>query len=128
MKNASKVFYTIGLVLNIIGLVFLALSIVLFAVSLTNQELLQKVATDTSRTVEFVKNVLTLGIIFISIHIVVEIIVLFLVIHAKKNLSLGNGRITTHVLLLILGIFGFNLFYLLGGIFGMVAGSEDANK
>ena len=45
-----------------------------------------------------------------------------------NDLREGNGRTGTHIFLLVLGILSINLFYLLGGIFGVVAANDDNSE
>lgn len=128
MKNTSRLLYIIGLVLNIIGLVFSSLFLLVFAGSMNNAEVLQKVATDMGRPIEFVKEVMILGVIIFAVSVFVAVVVLVFSIIALRNLKKGNGKIGTHILLLILGILNVNPFYLFGGIFGIVAANQDANE
>ena len=128
MKNTSRLLYIIGLVFNIIGLVFSSLFLLVFAGSMNDVEVLQKVATDMGRPIEFVKEVMTLGVIIFAVSVFVAIVVLVFSIIALRNLKKRNGKIGTHILLLILGILNVNPFYLFGGIFGIVAANQDANE
>ena len=128
MKNTSRVLYIIGLVLNVIGLILGALFLLVFAGSLNNAEVIQKVATDSGQTVELIKQVLLLGVIVTAIYAALAILVLVLSIIALRNLKKGNGKIGTHVLLLVSGVLDLNPFYLFGGIFGVVAANQDANE
>ena len=125
MKKASNVFYSIGFVLNILGIVFYILGIIGLAVVYSNHDLIKQISTELNRGEAFVKDALIVYLIFLSIVTVIEIVISLFVLRAKKNLKAGNGKIGTHILLLILGILGTNLFYLLGVIFGMVAASGD---
>lgn len=125
MKKTSNLFYSIGFVLNIIGIVFYAVLIAIFAIAMNNAEAISKIATDTGSTVEYVRQSLLALVILISVSIVIDIVVSIFVLRAKRNLREGNGRTGTHILLLVLGILSINLFYLLGGIFGVVAAGDD---
>ena len=125
MKKTSNLFYSIGFVLNIIGIVFYAVLIAIFAIAMNNAEAISKIATDTGSTVEYVRQSLLALVILISVSIVIDIVVSVFVLRAKRNLREGNGRTGTHILLLVLGILSINLFYLLGGIFGVVAAGDD---
>ena len=125
MKGASKLFYTIGLVFNIIGLVFTVIFTIGGALAINNADIIAKVAADSNRTVAFVHQVVLVFLIFCSIDAAIQIAILILTIRGIKNINAGNGRVATHILLLILGIFGVNIFYLLGGIFALASANQE---
>lgn len=128
MKNTSKLLYIIGLVINIIGLILSALFLLVFAGTMNNAEIIQKVATDTGRTVEYIKQVMIIAVIVFAVAVGLGVLVLVGSIIALYNLKKKNGKIGMHILLLILGIFDVNPFYLFGGVFGIVAANQDANE
>lgn len=116
---------TVGMVFNIIGLVLVLIGAILFGVVAFNQDLINKIAQDSSQTADFVKNIVLVYFIFLCVELVVEALVLVVAIKALKNLKEDNGRIASHVMLIVIGIVGFDIFYLLGGIFGVVAANQD---
>lgn len=125
MKNGAKLFYTLGLVFNILGMVLYTVLFALLLAANGNQELINKVATETTTAVELVKQVLVVLIIVNAVMLFVNIVVCVLTFVARKSLNKGTGRVSPHLVLMLLGIFDMNLFYLLGGIFGMVSASKD---
>ena len=125
MKNASRIMDTVGMVFNIIGLVLVLIGAILFGVVTFNQDLVNKIAQDSSQTADFVKNIVLVYFIFLCVELVVEALILVVAIKALKNLKEDNGRIASHVMLIVIGIVGFDIFYLLGGIFGVVAANQD---
>ena len=125
MKNASRIMDTVGMVFNIIGLVLVLIGAILFGVVTFNQDLINKIAQDSSQTADFVKNIVLVYFIFLCVELVVEALILVVAIKALKNLKEDNGRIASHVMLIVIGIVGFDIFYLLGGIFGVVAANQD---
>ena len=128
MKNTSRLLYIIGLVINIIGLILSALFLLVFAGTMNNAEIIQKVATDTGTTVEYIKQVMIIAVIVFAVAVGLGVLVLVGSIIALYNLKKKNGKIGMHILLLILGIFDVNPFYLFGGVFGIVAANQDANE
>lgn len=125
MKSTSKLLYAIGFIFNVIDLFILTLVVVLCSVAITSSEIVAQVAAETSQTVDLVQKILMILIIVCSIIFVVRFALIFVVISARKNLNNNTGKYSPHVVLLIVGIFSFNLFYLLGGIFGSVAAGES---
>lgn len=125
MKSTSKLLYAIGFVFNIIDLFVLTLLIVLCGVAIASSEIIAKVAAETSYTVDLVQKVLMALIIVFSIMFIVHFALVFVVLSARKNLNKNTGKLSPHVILLLVGIFDFNIFYLIGGIFGNVAAGES---
>ena len=125
MKSASKVFYMIGFVFNIIAIIFGGLLLAFSIMGLTDHELFLKIVAELNRGEKLVHDTLILMIVLLSIELVLDILFLIIILKAKKDLNEGNGKLSTHVVLLIAGILASNLFYLLGGIFGLVAASTD---
>ena len=125
MKSASKVFYMIGFVFNIIAIIFGGLLLAFSIMGLTDHELFLKIVAELNRGEQLVHDTLILMIVLLSIELVLDILFLIIILKAKKDLNEGNGKLSTHVVLLIAGILASNLFYLLGGIFGLVAASTD---
>ena len=125
MKSASKVFYMIGFVFNIIAIIFGGLLLAFSIMGLTDHELFLKIVAELNRGEQLVHDTLILMIVLLSIELVLDVLFLVIILRAKKDLNEGNGKLSTHVVLLIAGILASNLFYLLGGIFGLVAASTD---
>lgn len=125
MKSASKVFYMIGFVFNIIAIIFGGLLLAFSIMGLTDQELFEKIVQELQRGPQLVHDTLIFMIVLLSIELVLDVLFLIIILRAKKDLNEGNGKLSTHVVLLIAGVLASNLFYLLGGIFGLVAASTD---
>ena len=127
MKDASKIMYTIGKVFNIIGIVLTALLIVLpiIMIAMPEEVYNQQKATDMNRmTVEQIK-VFGVGLLIgIIIAVVVLIVSLCLATYAKKRLDNNTKDTVPHVIMIILGVFG-SIFYLIGGILGLVAEENE---
>ena len=126
MKEASKAIYTIGFIFNIVGLIFIALFIASLAVSLSSNEIIAKLVEQLGRGELFIRNWITLSIIVLAVVFAIDVAALVLILRARKDLNEGTGKVGTHLVLLLIGVFGFNLFYLLGGIFGIVASNQDS--
>ena len=126
MKNGAKLFYAIGFVFNVLSIIIIAVLLGIFGFSYSQPGLLEQVATEIGVTTEFIKEAILAFIILLAIGIVIELIITFVVVWARRNLIKNTGRVSPHVILLILGIVGLNIFYLLGGIFGMTAASNDS--
>lgn len=126
MKSASKVFYTVGFVFAIISLLVSALFLALTSISMNNPEIIQKLVAESGRGEEFIRQALLLLVVLLAVSTFLDALIIVLTILAWKSLKEENGKMSTHIILLIVGLFGVNFFYLLGGIFGIVAANEDA--
>ena len=126
MKSGSKLLYAIGFVFNCIAIVALIIIVALFGVALGGGPLIiEQVAQDIQQTVEYVRETLLITEIVCGIELAIHIALLFVVLYARKCLVKKTGNVSPHLIILLAGIFSFNLLYLLGGIFGMVAASND---
>ena len=106
MKLASRVMYTIGLVFSIIAFVG-AISLIVLGVKDLVAQNVQTGAT-----------YLALGIVYFIIYLVI------IILAARARRQTGRkakNHKGYHVLMLILGIIGFDVFYILGAIFGLIA-------
>ena len=125
MKNTSKLLYAIGFIINLLGVVITTTVVILLSVVISDPAKVAVIATDSNRTVAFVSDVLNALLIIFAIGLFIQIVVATLTIIARHNLVKKTGVMAPHIILLILGILSFNLLYLLGGIFAMVAASNE---
>ena len=125
MKNTSKLLYAIGFIINLLGVVISITFVILLSVVISDPAKVAVIATDSNRTVAFVNDVLVALLIIFAVGLFIQIVVAILTIIARHNLVKKTGVMAPHIILLILGILSFNLLYLLGGIFAMVAASNE---
>ena len=125
MKNTSKLLYAIGFIINLLGVVITTTVVILLSVVISDPAKVAVIATDSNRTVAFVNDVLVALLIIFAVGLFIQIVVAILTIIARHNLVKKTGVMAPHIILLILGILSFNLLYLLGGIFAMVAASNE---
>lgn len=125
MKQTAKLFYSIGFIFNILGILIFAIFLALLCVSYNAADVITQVAKDVQETEELVRNALLLLIVIFAIIIALHIASIVLVIFSRKNLIKKTGVVFPHVIILVMGLLDFNLLYLLGGIFGCVAASKD---
>lgn len=129
MKNAAKTMYIVGRIISIIEIVLMILLIIagilllVFKNDIADRAV--KEAFDRLDTPGKVGQFGTGLIIAGSIFLIVDSIVFGLAIKAHASLNNNIKEEWPHILMIIIGIFG-NLFYTLGGIFGLV--SENRNE
>ena len=126
MKKASQVLYTVGKVFNVIEIVGLAIITALGILVMAFPEW------------AFVSNMLSsmnfmrgsgMGLILSgAIGLIISSIVLYFANRATKSLENNVTENSPHVIMIIIGVFGV-IFYLIGGILGVVAeNTEDHVK
>ena len=76
--------------------------------------------------VEYVREALLIALIVIGVELAVHLALIGVVIYARHSLIKKTGNTTPHIIILLSGIFSFNLFYLIGGILGIVAANNDS--
>ena len=106
MEKASRVMYTIANIFNWIMVVECVVMIVLSILSMTN----------VINVAEFKQYDIGTLIVFIYLLVVSLLAITMVGIAKAKNSSKGWD-----ILFIILGVIGGNIFYTLGGIFGLVA-------
>ena len=124
MKVASKVMYIIGMISNVLLLICSIVIIVLSIIGLANPQLAENIQQEIQETGVPFAGLVGAGL-GIGIYLfIANLVVIFLARRAIKNLNEGNGRVGAHIVLLIGGVLCWDIFYVLGGIFGII-GSKD---
>lgn len=123
MKEASRLLYKVGNIINVIAIVLaLIIAICSFA---AYGGIDRESAIEMGKTVKEAQALcLALGI-FLVICVIVWIVIYIVAKKAIKALNDDSTSITPHVLMIIIGVLGQSIFYLLGGIFGVIAENQD---
>ncbi len=113
MKTAARIMYTIGLIFSWIALLLLGVSVVLSGLLVGGVVQAQEELPYPPTTL------LVISIVFLVIYILV------IVLGTRARRAIGNNQvnIAPHILCLVMGAVSGDLFYFLGGIFGLVAES-----
>lgn len=124
MKTVSKIMYIIGMISVVLTFILSVVMIVIFSIGLASPEFAEKLkeALENAGTPAAF---LGAGLGLFIYLAVVSLIVICLSTRAIRNLNQGNGRVGTHILLLIGGVICWDIFYVLGGIFGIIGASRD---
>ena len=122
MKNASKAMYTVGKVFSIIEIVLWVLLLIMSVLFIALAGAMSEIE-GTGTAEEITAMGITLTITF-GILLIVSIIVLILASRAKKALDNNTKENGPHIMMIIIGIFG-DIFYTLGGIFGLIAENQN---
>ena len=125
MKVASKVMYIIGMIANVIMFLLAIALLVIFVIGKVNPDFANQIIESMKDSFPGVSNLMDLGL-GASIYLLLSnLIVLLLATRAIRNLNKNTGRIGLHILLMIGGILCWDVFYFLGGLFGIIGGSRD---
>lgn len=130
MKNASETMFKIGKVFNII---YIPVSIILFVAGLilivqgsANYE-----AATTTKAQQEALIAITSGSTYLAYGIILFVgAVVSLIVCLKKHgeIENGNNEVSPRVFLIVFGAIGENVFYVLAGIFGLVARNQEQNQ
>lgn len=115
MRNASKTMYKIGRIFSFVLLGIAALLSVLFLIFM----ILDLV---NGRGLGLLGNLIS-SIFWLSLIIVVII----LATNAIKNTEKDNKNPGPHIVMIVFGAISGDVFYLLGGIFGLIANGQEEN-
>lgn len=129
MKNASEIMHKIGRIFNIIAIPVFAVLIVVglimmivgaagAAAATTEADQVAALATVSSGT-----SMMVTCIIFL----VFEIIALVICTKKKAEIDNGSNEVAPRVFLIVFGAISENVFYVLCGIFSLIARSQEQN-
>ena len=124
MKTASKIMYIIGMINVILILILGITGIIISAIGLANADFAARITEDLENA-GAPAAIMGAGLGLFIYLTVASLVVLSLSTRAIRNLNRGNGRVGTHILLLIGGVICWDIFYILGGIFGIIGASKD---
>lgn len=122
MKLAAKIMYIIGRISNIIYLVFAICMLVIGIISAAGGAL--GAVADAEKEAEAYLAAIGGGVGLITAGVILFVISLVVLILSKKGITALNNNTTEnapHIVMIVIGAIGQNIFYILGGIFALVA-------
>ena len=125
MQNASRIMYKIGRVFNWIELVLIIFAMILAIVCLADPAGIAAQAPEMEQQLT-PENVRSAGIALLVgsiISLLICIAILCLATKAIRSLAAGSKSTTPHIIMIVIGVFA-DIFYLLGGIFGIIASNN----
>ncbi len=125
MKNASQIMYKIGKIINIIVIPLSALLVIIGIVGVVLSAIGGAVTEDASFAAFAAASGAYIGMgIFLLVFSIVS-----LIICSKKwaNIEAGSDEVADRVFLIVFGVLSDNIFYILCGIFSLVARSQESN-
>ncbi len=122
MKSASKVMYLLGRIFNIISLVICFVGLVLSILAVIfSKDIYESMKGHypTNWTEASVRSTAVGSIVMSAFLFLICLVVLIIALKALKSLENDDTNSTPHVVLIVIGVF-FQIFYLLGGVFGLI--------
>ena len=126
MKSAAKIMYTIGKIFSIIEIYMTVIGIIFgILVAIYAKEIAAR--ADVSRTSEEIYRISIAFMVAMIISFLIVTVVLCIASYARR--SIDNGRVDAlpHIIMIIIWIFG-DIFYLLGGVFGIISENDETGK
>lgn len=125
MKTATKAMYVIGLIINIVVALGCLVATLIYGISMGNNEVLEEIYNaaepGTYESVAAVKALFTTVFVVFLILLIIKLITIWVgIMGIKKANDEKGGQVGFHVAALILGMLSGEIFYILGGIFGLV--------
>ena len=118
MTNASKILYTVGKVFNVLEIVATSLALVFgVLVMIFGQQIIPDTPMFANMTAMATGTGFSVGGF---VALVWAIVSLVLANNATRALENSREENAPHIVMIVVGVLG-NIFYLLGGIFGLVA-------
>ena len=129
MKNASEIMYKIGRIINIIVIPLSAFLLVL-GIILAAAGTVGAGSANTEEQQAAIAMAASGGSLIGYGSFLLVTSILSLVICTKKKAEIDNGsnEIAPRVLLIVFGAIAENVFYILAGIFSLVARSQEMNN
>ena len=128
MEKAARIMYIIGCIFNIVAIVGIAIWLIICIVGVCNPDAIwsemQKQADSPIKSLDELKAALTVMLIGACISLVIYITIFVLATTANKSIKNGSTSNAPHIIMIVIGALGADIFYLLGGIFGLVAVSQ----
>ncbi len=124
MKNASEIMYKIGKIINIIMIPVSVLLLVIGAVLIATTPVSNQATPEELQQIATASTCIGYGVWFLITS------VLSIIICPMKHKEIANGsmEIAPRVFLIVFGAIAENIFYVLAGIFGLVARSQELNS
>lgn len=130
MRKTAKTLYLIAKIFNIIGIVILVFLFILGLVIRSNAAEIAKQMSEGGR-IYSVEDIKLIGVIYSIIAglLIFEYIVLLVIVgRAMASLDQPSPSPVLHAIILVLGVLGGGILYIIGGIVGLIAINEKLDN
>ena len=124
MKKASSVLYLIGNIINVIGIV---VCVIFGLILVCGRNAITEVpeAYANQYTLEECKNLCSTYGVTMLIMAVVYLVVYIFAHRARVAVNNDTRELKPHIIMIVLAFLGQDIFYLIGGILGLVAETSE---
>ena len=127
MKKAAGIMYILGIIENFCLIFCCVIGMIIGFIGVANvEEIMNNVTGNISQ--EQVAAILAFLSSFSITYLIIGIVTVILAFIAKSKINDGKKGYFPHILMIVIGVVGWNVFYLLGGIFGLVVESREGKK
>ena len=124
MDVTSKILRIVGIIANVVLILLGLIFVLLFGTAVANPDIVNQVATDMGQQPDFIRNYLNLIFIVGLVGLIAQVLVFVAVFVFNRVPKTPVGK---NIALIVLGVVGFNVFYLFAAIFGFIA-AKDAQE
>lgn len=123
MRKASSVLYLIGNIINAIAIVILVILGVLCVVAAPGIDEVPEEMASQYTLAQFQDLAKCVGV-FLIIYAIILLIVYILGSKARKAVNNDKKELAPHIIMIVIGVLGSNLLYLIGGILGLASEAD----
>ena len=127
MKTASKVFLIIGSIVNFIAVVILVVFCVLIATGANVSSIAAQAGAESGVGEAGAKLAGNIVAIILGIAAAIELIIFILAVRSYKALNKPGKQKGALIALLVFGILGVDIPYILGAAFGIASESQEGS-
>ena len=128
MKNASETMFKIGKIINIILIPVAALLLIVGVVFSVVSALAAEAGTASQEDIILVASASGTLIGYGVVLLVTSILSLVICTKKKAEIDGGSNEVAPRVFIIVFGAIAENVFYVLAGIFSLVARSQEMNN
>ena len=124
MGKASKILYTVGKVVNVFEIIMTAFALVMgILIAAFGDAVIPSTPAFNWMRMTYTGVGMIVGG---AVALVISVVTLVLANNATRALENGRTENAPHIVMIVVGFFG-DIFYLLGGIFGIVSENTEPN-
>lgn len=124
MKNAAQIMYKIAKIFNIIAIPVSALILIIGIVVTATTPVSNNMTPEELATLASATTCIMWGIYLL----ITSILSIIICPKKQKEIENGSNEVAPRVFLIVFGAIAQNAFYILSGIFSLVARSQEANS
>ena len=124
MKNASEIMYKIGKIINIIMIPLSVLFLIIGIAVIASTQVSDTMPSAEADKIAAASTLIGYGIVFL----ITSILSIIICPMKHKEIENGSKEVAPRVFIIVFGAIAENIFYVLAGIFSLVARSQELNS